>query len=379
MQAQSGLTNGFRSRPSSEAMSRSQVYYWKCDRPAAFHGTAQRGAADEALEQQLLGALEGCFKSSVILTPAHGQGNHLTWRAQTAGQEMFIRVENGPEQDNHLQMESTVMELTRHAGVQVPKVFATDATRRDVPFAWQALEYLPWPDLNHFHKGGTLRLPEIAEAIGNSVARWQAIQPSNFGPFDSQVWDEEKQLCGFHSGYENYFQLRLSEHLDFLVKSGFLPLKQSDLIHTVLQEHHSLLTLEKGCLVHKDLALWNVLGTEGEVKAFIDFDDAISGDPMDDLSLLGCFHDGIFLQKAFEGYQTIRPLPSEYRRRFWMHLIRNMLVKAVIRVGAGYFQRDSGFFLIGSDGSGAALEQFTKDRLRLALDGLQTNAEISLL
>jgi len=360
-------------------MSRSQVYYWKCDRPAAFHGTDQQGSADAVLERQLLAALEGRFKSPVQLTPAHGQGNHLTWRTQTAGQEMFIRVENGPEQDNHLQMESTVMELTRRAGLPLPEVFATDSTRRDVPFAWQALEYIPSPDLNHFYKAGTLRLPEIAVQIGSSVARWQALQPRRFGPFDSQVWDEEKTLCGFHPKYETYFQLRLNEHLDFLVKSGFVPLKQSDLIHSVLKEHRSLLAIEEGCLVHKDLALWNILGTEGEVKAFIDFDDAISGDPMDDLSLLGCFHDGLFLQKAIEGYQSIRPLPSEYRRRFWMHLLRNMIVKSVIRLGAGYFQRDSGFFLIGSDGSGAALEQFTKDRLRRALDGLQTNAEISLL
>jgi Ser/Thr protein kinase RdoA (MazF antagonist) len=29
-----------------------------------------------------------------------------------------------------------------------------------------------------------------------------------------------------------------------------------------------------GCLVHKDLALWNILGTEREIAAFIDFDDS---------------------------------------------------------------------------------------------------------
>jgi hypothetical protein len=66
-------------------------------------------------------------------------------------------------------------------------------------------------------------------------------------------------------------------------------------------------------------------------------------------------------------------LPAEHRRRFWLHLLRNMIVKAVIRVGAGYFERDSGFFLIGNGSTGADLRRFTQDRIRLALNGLRTN------
>jgi len=86
------------------------------------------------------------------------------------------------------------------------------------------------------------------------------------------------------------------------------------------------------------------LGSENQIAAFIDFDDAISGDPMDDLSLLGCLHDAAFLTRALEGYKSICPLPEEHLRRFWLHLLRNMIVKAVIRVGAGYFERSDGFF-----------------------------------
>jgi Ser/Thr protein kinase RdoA (MazF antagonist) len=169
------------------------------------------------------------------------------------------------------------------------------------------------------------------------------------------------------------------EHLYFLVSRGFLTATQHDDISSEIENHRTLLDLAPGCLVHKDLALWNILGTRDQITAFIDFDDAISGDPMDDLSLLACFHDGAFLRRAFEGYQTLRALPSEHRRRFWLHLLRNMIVKAVIRVGAGYFDRDDGFFLIGSGGSGRDLRQFTLDRLQSALRGLRENADISTL
>ena len=182
-----------------------------------------------------------------------------------------------------------------------------------------------------------------------------------------------------HARYEDYFRLRLDQHLSFLVERQFLNAEQRSDIERAIEEHQALLQLERSVLVHKDLALWNILGTRDAIAAFIDFDDAIGGDAMDDLSLLACFHDAAFLRRALAGYQSVRPLPGEHRRRFWLHLLRNMIVKAVIRVGAGYFERDSGFFLIGSGSSGSDLRAFTCARLFKALQCLREDADIALL
>ena len=65
-----------------------------------------------------------------------------------------------------------------------------------------------------------------------------------------------------------------------------------------------------------------------------------------------------------------RPWP-ELGRRLWLHLLRNMIVKAVIRTGAGYFSRGDGFFLIGSGSTGADLRLTTHQRIALALEGLE--------
>ena len=56
-----------------------------------------------------------------------------------------------------------------------------------------------------------------------------------------------------------------------------------------------------------------------------------------------------------------------------------MIVKSVIRVGAGYFKRTDGFFLIGSGSSGEDLQKFTRERLFRALQGLREDLEVSLL
>jgi hypothetical protein len=49
----------------------------------------------------------------------------------------------------------------------------------------------------------------------------------------------------------------------------------------------------------------------------------------------------------------------------------------VIRVGAGYFERDSGFFLIGAGSNGSDLHAFTCARLFKALQCLRENADIA--
>ena len=92
---------------------------------------------------------------------------------------------------------------------------------------------------------------------------------------------------------------------------------------------------------------------------------------MDDLALLGCFHNGEFLQAAFDGYASVGPLPTDHAPRFWLHLLRNMIFKAVIRVGAGYFDHDSKFFLVGAGSDGKALRETTLARLDVAVRGLR--------
>lgn len=358
---------------------RRSIYYWKCDRAAAFHGTAPR-SGDDSIEELLRAAIGAVFSGKpVSIRPASGQGNHLTYVAAIAEEEFFVRVEDGPERDDYLEVESHVLGQVAGVGVPVPRVLAVDATRADVPFAWQVLEKIPHPDLNSHFKRGRLRLDDVAEKIGVTVARWQTIEPHGFGPFSTAGLRRTRSLTGFHARYDDYFRLNLERHLRFLTDRAFFSAAEAAELLREIDRHSDLLQLPAGCLVHKDLALWNILGTETEIAAFIDWDDTISGDPMDDLSLLACFYDGPVLARALAGYATVRPLPEEARRRFWLHLLRNMIVKAVIRVGAGYFDRTDGFFLIGTGTSGSDLKTFTRARLAAALRGLRQDADITTL
>ena len=375
---------------------RTGIYYWKCDRAAAFHGTEAQRPDTPDLEPQLRATLARRFPNAALaLAPADGQGNHRTFRLKIAGtcnaqrstftaqggslSEAFVRTEDGPEGDNYFDVETVVTAELRRLGLPVPQVLACDCSRAEVPFAWQVLEYVPFPDLNQHHKQGALTLEPLAERIGEAVARWQEVPVSGYGPFSAEAARATGRLVGLQPSYSHYLFLNLDKHLAFLTERGFFTPRQCVAVLEAISRNQDLLGITPGCLVHKDLALWNILGSPSHVAAFIDWDDAISGDPMDDLSLLACFHGAAVLEHAFAGYARVRPLPENHLPRFWLCLLRNMLVKAVIRVGAGYFQRDSGFYLIGAGSTGAELETSTRNRIDAAIQGLTHNRDLSIL
>jgi aminoglycoside phosphotransferase (APT) family kinase protein len=356
---------------------RTDIYYWKCDRAAAFHGTDGASAVTAADVQS---ALETRFPGAVAdVAPTGGQGNHRTFRARLDGREAFIRVEDGAEQDDYFAVENAAVEAAAALDVPVARCLAYDCSRRDFPFAWQALEYLPYPDLNAHFKAGTLDWTGIAPAIGRAVARWQEVRPDGFGLFSAAQAQSTGELHGLHATYEAYYRLNLDRHLRDLVSEEFLDEKFAARIRAAVDARTDLLALKRGVLVHKDLALWNILGTPDEAKAFIDWDDCIAGDPMDDLSLMGCFHGFDVLGPMLDGYRDVRPLPSDAAPRFWLGLLRNMIFKAVIRVGAGYFRRTDGFFLIGAGQGGGDLAATTRAKLELALAGLEKGLDLDAI
>src|SRR5690606_1344355 len=125
------------------------------------------------------------------------------------------------------------------------------------------------------------------------------------------------------------------------------------------------------------LALWNILGNNTNISAFIDWDDAVSGDPVDGLSLLGCFHSGETVLSAVAGYQLVKPLPENFKQRFWLHLLRNIIFKSVIRVKGNYFEMSDKFFL--NNAKNSSLEKFTLERIDSACKGLNGNLSIDML
>lgn len=359
---------------------RQNVYYWKCDRPSIVNLKAFKPRPRKSLLKELTELVSSYLEvDEVALKPGVGQGNHLTFTCEHNGQGYFIRVEAGPEGDSFMDIETAIISKVDGQGVPVPKVFAGDASRQKVDFAWQILEKVSGNDLASLAKTVPLDKLKFALSIGREVAKWQQVEVSQFGPFSIRAWREKGELQGLHSKYPDYFFTQLPRHLNILRDKDLLDSSEITEIQRLFKKHMYLLDLEEPCLVHKDLAFWNILGDSSGIKAFIDWEDAVGGDPMDDFSLLGCFHSGEFISEALKGYSSVRRLPDNFTARFWMHLLRNIIMKAVIRVISGFFDKRDDFFLIAKGSSGNDLKEFTRQRILTAIEGLASESDISSL
>ncbi len=356
-------------------MSREAIHYWKCDRDSAFHGIHERGEITLS-ESELKMALEDSLGRGIsFMEYQNSPGNHLIWRVGVERgrphPEYLVRVEDGPEGDGYLAVETFLLDKVRGEGVPTPRVIACDSSRKRSTYAWQLLQNIAYPNLQVWNSRGELSLRQIAPTIGEAIAKWQQVPVAGFGPFQPEFVHERATLKGYHNSYSDYFNLNLVQHLNALRDGDFIDQSEESKVIEVIESSRDLLDLRQGCLVHKDLALWNILGPADGVAAYIDWDDAIAGDPMDDISLVACFHGADVVAQVLEGYQRIHSLPPEYEARVWLHFLRNMIVKSVIRVGASYFDKDLDFFLIGSKSSGEDFKSETKTRLHKALEGLE--------
>ena len=358
---------------------REDIYYWKCDRPESMSSLGRTGEKHlSALRKQVSSLCANYFgDSQFVIGQSCGQGNHKNFIITHCGLDYFLRIDDGDYSDGYMLVETEVIRRVRELGVPTPKIFEVDVTRKEYPFAYQLMEKFSDSDINFIYKEGRLETSSIMRQLGGHIATWQSITANGFGPFNTIELSESGRLEALHKTYQEYYYLNLDRHLDYLVSENFITGLLADEIRKAISSASACLELSKGCLVHKDIAFWNLIGRPDSIVSVIDWDDTIMGDPVDDLSLMACYHSWSELEPLFDGYTEVRPLPDNFEIRFWLHLLRNMIFKAVIRVGAGYFSRRRDFFLVPSGGSGDNnLKEITLSRLESALRGLEGTFEI---
>ena len=103
--------DGERDKPQTEMTmaDRTNIYYWKCDREDAFHGTSDYQKDQTKLLAAVEMALRERFGDALKdVSVSCGQGNHRTFEALLDGRRVFIRTEDGVERDNYLAVEAAV-------------------------------------------------------------------------------------------------------------------------------------------------------------------------------------------------------------------------------------------------------------------------------
>lgn len=352
---------------------RKNIYYWKCDNPLS---------VEEKLvynDKYHLADITDLVRKIVIhhfnaeptfIEPAINSGNHYAYRIHYPDQVVFFRSDDGKIDDDYMDAEAAALKLARGAGVPVPEVIATDTSMKQFPVRYQLLENVAGENMAGLYQADVLDRTATATQLGRYLAQMHQVQLDGFGFFNTQELRNSQRVVGLSASNSEYFHTRIDDHLKFLQDSEFLKSEEVKLIEDVLQKHEDHLQLAKGSLVHKDIAYWNLVGTADQINAIVDWDDVISGDPIDDLAVVRCFYqDDVFLP-MLSGYAELRELPDDFEVRLALYLVRNMIWKAVFRTNMRYFDFKEKQDLLNRE-DGKSLRQFTYERLYQGIDALK--------
>lgn len=346
------------------------IYYWKCDCPrpdheraASFTAAKYDHAAIDSTVRKACRSVLGCGPDTV--TALRCAGDHYAYRVNCAGRDLLFRAAADTTGDDYMLAEAALCNLAQQAGVPVPRILHT-AAEPGSALRWQLMEFTRGDTLRDLHRDGRLDLERIAQELGRLLRRLHSVPIADFGFIDTDLLRERGIVRGLYHDYRSYVHCRLEDHLTYVEQHGLLPAGGGERTRRVFAHGDGLLERPTAVLVHRDPTLWNLIGGSDHIAALIDWDDAVGGDPADDLSILRCLHDEAFTSAAEQAYWAGDTPPADIEARIRLHTLRNMLWKAQIRHQLGYFRPGAATFLDQVSG-GVGVEAATRSKLAGAL------------
>ncbi|MFW6286417.1 MAG: phosphotransferase family protein [Candidatus Sumerlaeota bacterium] len=235
------------------------------------------------------------------------------------------------------------------------------------------MTFVPGDTLSDLARAGRLDNSAVAGELGRLLRRLHGIRLDGFGFIDTDQLRRDGQLIGLHQRYEDFFRCRLDTHLDYVTHHGLLAPGIAAEAYALVTELLPRHVPRQACLVHRDPAWWNLIGTTTRIAALVDWDDAVAGDPADDLAMLRCFHDADYCTAVETAYWDGQTPDADFPVRIALHWFRNMLWKAMLRHQLGYFRPGAAAFL-NALCADCSLEARTRELLDQSINALRRTA-----
>lgn len=257
---------------------------------------------------------------------------HYVYKVKDSKKTSVVRINASNEFYREFQFfaEAWALSKLKDAGLPHIQVNEVDVSRSVVPFDYEITDEAVGDTLYDFAMTAGDN-PDLFRKLGEMVAHIHETKTNGFGPVHPESIASNKPR-GLHETWQTYLFLNLDTHIEMCETLQAISRDEAAKISELLKGLTEV-GVSDPVLLHGDLANHNAF-TDGEkITALIDWEDAISGDPLYDVAYYGssCFGKEHWQLSFLEGYKSVRPVDREFPRRYWLYYLRIALMKVIVR------------------------------------------------
>lgn len=247
-------------------------------------------------------------------------------------EDMIFRGNLGPKLvEIQLLKEKLIADLVKKNGLPTNEIVYVDISRKNFPFDFQIQKLLGGMDAEVEFLGNQTDYDKYSFSLGQLIAKFSEIYLPGFGHFrDENI--KNGSLIGENKTFKDFIFLELLDQIETVKKAGYINEKISQEIIKIFKDANQLFNIEKGSLVHYDLADHNLRYDPKtfEIVAAYDWEASVVGDTFLDLASSPTWKT-IYPreQKLIEGFSSIKKLPSNYQEKINLYRLRTIIWKIV--------------------------------------------------
>lgn len=327
--------------------SRKHSFYWQTDRNISElqikhifqdrHGFFDENSSCKAIEYGM--------KRKVIhlVSPIKsGSINSVVKATLEDSTEIIMRMHPNGLKNGYFWSEKAVADAARSANVPTYKTYSVDDSKKLFPFDYMIISCEPGNNMKNSGPYDAKTDKLLIEDTGRLLALTHSVKTKGFGFFDNGIAKSKNGLVGIHKEWKSHVYSSFIDNLSYLVSKNAISSDEREKIENIFTNNEGLIVCDSPRLVHNDLADWNELTDGVKITAFIDWDEAFSGDPVCDFSTYSVFYDDTRLKNLINGYETITKLPSDFEEKFHLYRLRYIISKLTLRTKRAVYD-DSAF------------------------------------
>lgn len=275
------------------------------------------------------------FKDNALIESISDSTLHSVYRITFLKEKYILKINNFSDiyPEAQFLQEVRINNLLKENALPFLSIIYVDISRKDFPFDFIIMKEAEG-SIVHNRKLDKKKEEAIFSKLGEFIAKIHSLKTTHYGPFSTAKMDKEGTLVGLYTSWEKFFLLHLDSHIDICANVKAISLFEKDQINQIFSGNRYLLSDVVPAIIHNDLSARNMFTDSKDLTTLIDWEDAISGDPIYDIASFGTFcympqhEDRITYFK--KGYKSVRPLPLDFEKRYWLYYLRIALLKTAL-------------------------------------------------